>query len=192
MQKNGLILKTMKNKLFFFVIGCKPKGRFTEQHDVFLGIATHWEALIPEMKKSWPEAKGKIHIDSWREVTQIEEYALEIEERTAVFENTHQAFFINLGGYKPNDLEEYHYKMLLTGKNKAEVVKKAKQSAFYKHVGFKGAASHIDDQYGIDVDDLYPLEDLLSEKFKKEFRLKLSFHPEGKQDELHVGYLKIR
>ena len=192
MQENGLKTIQMENKLFFFIIGCKPEGRFTEQHDVFLGIATHWEALIPDMKKSWPEAQGKIHIDSWREVTQIDEYAIEIIPRNIANENELQAFFINLGGYKPHDLEEYHYKMLLIGKDKAEVIKKAKKSTFYKHFGFKGAESHIDDQYGIDVDDFYKLNDLLSEEHKTKFQIKISCNPDGKQDELHVGYLKIK
>jgi len=30
------------------------------------------------MKASWPEAKGKIHIDSWREVTLVDGYSIEI------------------------------------------------------------------------------------------------------------------
>ena len=181
----------MENKLFFIVLGCKPTGRFTEQHDVFLGIGTHWKALIPNMIESWPEAMGRIHVDSWREVTQIDDYAIEVVPKNTLINNTQQVFFINLGGYKPGDLEEYHYKMLIVAENKGTAIQKAKKTAFYKHFGFKGAASHIDDQYGIDVDDIYPLEDLLSNEFKDHFRIKISLQKDGKQDELHVGYLKI-
>jgi hypothetical protein len=65
-------------KLFMVVIGCKPKGRFTEQHDVFFGIGTTLKELLPEMKAFWPEAKGKIHIDSWREITTVENHSITI------------------------------------------------------------------------------------------------------------------
>ena len=56
---------------------------------------------------------------------------------------------------KENEFEEYHYKVLTVAQNKAEVIKKAKATSFYKHCGFKGATSHIDDKYGVDVDDIH-------------------------------------
>ena len=46
-------------KLFYIIIGCTPKGRHTEQHDVFFGIAENIRDLVPEMINFWPEAKGK-------------------------------------------------------------------------------------------------------------------------------------
>lgn len=38
--------------------------------------------------------------------------------------------FLNLGGYKENDLEEYHYKMIIVADNKTNAIKKAKETAF--------------------------------------------------------------
>ena len=67
-------------------------------------------------------------------------------------------FFINLGGYKENEFEEYHYKMLTACEDKSVAIQAAKQTAFYKHTGFKGATSHIDDKYGVDVDDILRLK----------------------------------
>jgi hypothetical protein len=59
------------------------------------------------MKAFWPEAKGKIHIDAWREVTIVDNFSIEIvaKKRFQII-----CFFINLGGYKENEFEEYHYK----------------------------------------------------------------------------------
>jgi hypothetical protein len=38
---------------------------------------------------------------------------------------------------------------------------------FLQHCGFKGAGvSHIDDKYGIDVDDLYKVTDILDSQLK--------------------------
>ena len=96
-------------------------------------------------------------------------YEITIVERgkAARKPGANRLYFINLGGYKENDLEEYHYKLLAVGADKGSAVKMARQTAFYKHTGFKGAASHIDDKYSIDVDDLYELKDILPSSMKK-------------------------
>ena len=173
------------------MIGCKPNGRFTEQHDIFFGVGNSLLELVPQMKAFWPEAKGKIHIDAWREVTVVDNHSIEIILKEHAIANVAQLFFINLGGYKENEFEEYHYKVLATGVTLAEAIKKAKVSSFYKHFGFKGATSHIDDKYGIDVDDILNVADILSNEFREKFALKISESNNNLVDELHVGYLKI-
>ena len=82
-------------------------------------------------------------------------------------------------------------KVVVVAKTKAEAIKKAKQTTFYKHCGFKGAESHIDDKYGIDVDDIHNIEDILSDKFKSQYRLKITKTNTNSEDEKHIGYLKI-
>ena len=67
-----------ENKLYMIMLGCRPEGRYTEQHDIFFGIATSLKGLIPNMKKFWPEAKGRIHIDAWREVSSVDNHLIEI------------------------------------------------------------------------------------------------------------------
>ena len=54
------------------MLGCTPKGRLTEQHDIFFGIGNSLTELIPYIKEFWPEAKGKIHIDAWQKITFID------------------------------------------------------------------------------------------------------------------------
>jgi len=98
---------------------------------------------------------------------------------------------LNLGGYKEGEFEEYHYKVLVVATTKGEAVKKAKQTTFYKHCGFKGAISHIDDKNGIDVDDIHNIEEILSEKFKLEYGLQIKKTNAISEDEKHIGYLKI-
>ena len=71
----------------------------------------------------------------------------------------------------------------MVAKTKAEAIKKAKQTTFYKHCGFKGATSHIDDKYGIDVDDIHNIEDILSDKFKSQYRLKITKNNATSEDE---------
>ena len=72
-----------------------------------------------------------------------------------------------------------------------EAIKKAKATSFYKHCGFKGATSHIDDKYGVDVDDIHEIEDILSPQFKEKFQLKISKSEFNQGDVLEIGYVKI-
>lgn len=178
-------------KLYMIMLGCKPKGRFTEQHDIFFGIGSSLLDLIPQIKEFWPEAKGKIHIDAWREVTMVDGHSITIVDSANAVPNDSQLFFINLGGYKENEFEEYHYKILATGTSLAQATKKAKATSFYKHYGFKGATSHIDDKYGIDVDDIFNVADILSAELKEKFALKISETKTELEDELHIGYVKL-
>ena len=60
------------------MLGCTPKGRFTEQHDIFFGIGSSLKELVPDMKDFWPEAKGRIHIDAWQKVTCIDDFDIEV------------------------------------------------------------------------------------------------------------------
>ena len=179
-------------KLFMVIIGCTPKGRFTEQHDVFFGIGKTLHELVDQMIDFWKEAEGKIHIDAWRQIKNVDGYVVEIKERSNVVNEARlKLFFINLGGYKENEFEEYHYKIVTAAKDKGEAIRKSKQTAFYKHCGFKGAESHIDDKYGIDVDDLYEIEDILPADTKEKYSISLSPAENALNDALQIGYLKI-
>lgn len=177
--------------LFMVMLGSKPYGRLTEQHDIFFGIGSNLKELVPAMKSFWPESKGRIHIDAWRKVSCVDDFKIEVVSCEENILNSEKLFFINLGGYKENEFEEYHYKVLTVGQNKAEAIKKAKDTSFYKHFGFKGATSHIDDKYGVDVDDIHEIEDILSPIFKKKFQLKIVKSDIYEEDTLEIGYLKI-
>jgi hypothetical protein len=179
-------------KLYMVLIGCKPEGRHTEQHDIFFGIAESMKALLPEIIAFWPEANGDLHIDGWREVHQVDGFEVKIKDRSAnKAEQFHQLFFINLGGYKENEFDEFHYKLLVAAADKAEAVKRSKSTAFYKHTQFDGAKSHIDDKYGVDVDDLYQIEEVLSESAKNQFSIVLIPSTDVREDQLHLGYFKL-
>jgi hypothetical protein len=180
-------------KLFMVLIGCKPDGRNTEQHDIFFSIADELKDLIPQFISFWPEAENKMHLDGWREVTQVngQNISIVLKKRMNSHSSTHKLFFINLGGYKHNEFEEFHYKTLVAAANKSVAIQQAKQTAFYKHTGFEGAPSHVDDKYGIDVDDVYEIEDILPAAIKNEYAIVLSPASVIKEDALHLGYFKL-
>jgi hypothetical protein len=182
----------MANKLYMILLGCKPKGRHTEQHDIFFTIGKSIKDIIPHIESFWKDG-GKIHIDAWREVSEVDGNAVTVIKKTTVDKVvSSKLFFLNLGGYKPGEFEEYHYKMLAVAEKKSDAIKQAKSTAFYKHTGFKGAASHIDDKYGIDVDDIYEITDILPTEIKAAFQLKITPNKKAKKDEWHLGYLNLK
>ncbi len=68
-------------KLYMLLLGCKPAKRNTEQHDIFFGIGSELKDLLQDIYNFWPEANKKIHIDAWREVTQVDNYNISIMPR---------------------------------------------------------------------------------------------------------------
>ena len=173
------------------LLGCKPDGRHTEQHDVFFGIGKSLSDLVPDILAFWPEADGKIHIDAWREVNAVDGYSIQVTPKGVSApkqETTHKLFFVNLGGYKEDDFEEYHYKCLSVAANTAEAIKQAKSQTFWKH----SISAHIDDKYGIDVDDIYEIEDVLAPHLKEQYVIMIK--KDGSvtsEDDLYPGYLKL-
>ena len=188
--------------LYMVQLGGRPKGRLIEQHDIFFGVANQVNELIADINNHWPEVKNKWHIDSYRAITRVDNYTIRLVESSQQVENTNdlKLFFINLGGYQQGSFEEFHYKLLIVATNQAEAVKQAKQSEFYKRFTFKdkssafNAASHIDDKFEVDIDDIYNVNDLIS-------NVKIIIEPLARaldksinviEDKKYVGYLSIK
>jgi hypothetical protein len=174
-------------KLFMILLGCKPPGRHVEQHDFFFGIAASLKDLADEMQAFWPEAKGRIHIDGWREVSAVEGYQVNIVPKQEAVSQSKKLFFINLGGYQPNKFEEQHYVILTAKDDGASALRDAKSTLFFQNSN----SSHVDDKYGIDVDDIYQIEDILLPKFKENYQIELVPADNLPEDEIHLGYLKM-
>jgi hypothetical protein len=183
----------MQVKLFMLMLGAKPQGRHTEQHDIFFVIAESINDVKLNIQAFWPEAEDKIHIDAWREVTSVEGHQISvIEKKTAIAPSPkHKLFFVNLGGYQENKFEEQHYVVLTVKENKSLAFREAKDTLFYQNNHIPGGTSHIDDKYGVDVDDLYEIEDILSAAQKEKYRIEIVPAKGLAEDEFHLGYLNL-
>jgi hypothetical protein len=178
-------------KLYMLLIGATLQGRNIEQHDVFFGIGNSIKELIPDVEAFWP-GNNKLHFDAWREVTNVNGYKVEVVQKNeSKQDSTFKLFFINLGGYKQNEFEEFHYKMVIAASDKSEAINLSKQTAFFRHTGFKGATSHIDDKFGIDVDDIHEIIDILPAAIKEKYSLLISAADPLTDDEIHLGYFKL-
>ena len=175
------------------LLGCKPQGRHTEQHDILFAIGNSPKDLIDQINSFWPEAEGRIHVDAWREVTTVDGYKIEVIEKSKAVKPTTDAklFFINLGGYSKDIFDEQHYILLSVNPDSGSAIKNAKQTLFFQQNGFKGAASHVDDKYGIDVDDLYEVKDILLPAQKELYTIQITPASNLHDDEIHLGYFKL-
>lgn len=174
------------------LLGSKAPNRNVEQHDYFFGIASSVKELIPGIKAFWPEAGNSIHVDGWREVTNVEGYKINIvlKEEDKVL-SPHKLFFVNLGGYQAHKLEEQHYVILTVQEDYKQAVKHAKNTLFFKSNNMKGANSHIDEKYGIDVDDVYRLEDILDASYKEKYKIEIVPDTGLPEDEIYLGYFTL-
>ena len=113
-----------------------------------------------------------------------------VEKNSEISEN--QLFFINLGGYQAGKFEEFHQQYLMVGRSMAEIIKRVKQTEFYKTMGFANAVSHIDDKHGVDIDDIFNVNDILPLEMKEKFSIVLEKSENAVQENFtHIGYLKI-
>ena len=187
--------------LFMVQLGGRPKGRLIEQHDIFFGVGNHVNELIVDINKHWPEVKNKWHIDSYRAISKVDNYAIKLVESSSQAESANdlKLFFINLGGYQRGSFEEFHYKLLIVAATQADAIKQAKQSEFYKAFTYKdkespfNAASHIDDKFEVDIDDIYNVNDLISNvRLLIEPITNESHELVNADDKEYVGYLSIK
>jgi hypothetical protein len=73
-----------------------------------------------------------------------------------------------------------------------EIVKRAKATEFYKTMGFEGAVSHIDDKHGVDIDDIFNVNDILPASMKEKYSIVLTrSDAENQENPMGLGYLKI-
>jgi len=177
------------------MLGSKPAGRHTEQHDIFFGIASSLKELIPNIRTFWPEAGDKVHVDAWREVTNVDGYKVKVSLRTesdsSPFKKLRQLFFINLGGYREKVFAEQHFNLLCVNEDKASALKKAKETLFFRFNHFGVAAAHVDDKYGIDVDDIDEIADILPYEHRENYKIDLIPSLDFTEDEIHLGYLSL-
>lgn len=177
------------------LLGSKAPQRNVEQHDFFFGIAPDLLALIPAMQAFWPEAGNSLHIDGWREVTQVEDYKILIHQKNSLqTTDSKRLFFVNIGGYTTGKLEEQHYTLLTVQPDRKSTIKTATLTDFFKNSSIKAiksAAAHIDEKYGIDVDEVYKIEDLLTTQDKALYQIQLIPNAGGHPDTIHLGYLKL-
>jgi hypothetical protein len=87
-----------------------------------------------------------------------------------------------------------NYTLLTVQDDRKWAVKAATLTEFFKRntiAKLKGAAAHIDEKYGVDVDEIYRIDDLLSDEDKALYHIQLIPDQDQTEDIIHLGYLKL-
>jgi hypothetical protein len=222
---DGANSKTTTPALFTVLLGCKPKGRNVEQHDVFFGVAEKLDDLSDKIKEFWYKTmldevvkaikkdlpgidastlannllkqlskRDKVHIDAWTKVEYVDGYKVKLQPKSSgVAPGEQKLFFINLGGYKENEFEEFHKKLFVVAPAVSAALEKIMSHDFMKEysaasLGIAGGP-HLDDQYKIefDADDIV----CVSEAVGDEYVLMLEPTDATVPNELVIGYTHI-
>jgi hypothetical protein len=211
--------------LFAILLGCKPKGRNVEQHDVMFAVARSLNELTDSIKDFWYSAmiheinvkvkklvpgidtarlseelknsfsrRDKVHIDAWTKVEFVDGYRIRILKKTdGRAPSNVKLFFLNLGGYKEDEFEEFHKKLFVVAGATSEAINKVMNVSFMKEyspdeLGIAGSA-HLDDKYKLDfeADDVICVSDALD----GDYTIELVSTENASPNEMSVGYIKL-
>lgn len=210
--------------LYCILLGCTPKGRHTEQHDVMFAVAHSVEELYAEMKLFWYRPmvedvsravkkaipgfdvktfgsdllatlskRDKVHIDAWMKVEYAGGYKIAVRKKTANEQkDAPRLYFVNLGGYKEGEFEEFHKKLFVVATGVTDVVTQLRNHEFMRQftppaLGTK-AKAHFDDKHKIefDADDIVCVADTISD-----YEIALERTDSMGENETMIGYVPL-
>lgn len=133
--------------LFLVVLGGRMEGCLIEQHDVRLVVGTCLEATIPELRRQWRGLRRGLHIDSWVRVERLEGYRVSLRPTPSSDPSVagERLWFVNIGGYDPDQLLEQHAFGLFVARSAQAARAKARRTLLTA-----AAQQHKDDLRAVD------------------------------------------
>ena len=130
------MLNRKNNYLFLVVLGGKAKKANVELHDVRWVIGSKIEDTYEVLRKDWFGSREGLHIDSFKKINYVDGYKINLkniengESKNNVFITRNipkmNLWFVNIGGYDPNSMQEKHEFGLVVAKSPLEAKNKAK------------------------------------------------------------------
>ncbi len=114
----------MPGLLMFYVGGTAP-GANIELHDVQFAAADRPEEAYPLLREKWFGDKRKVHVDGYARIDWADGYDVSLEP--APFAGEEKLFFVNVGGYRSDELAELHQFGLFVARSADEAKDKAKR-----------------------------------------------------------------
>jgi hypothetical protein len=92
--------------LFLVVLGGRIAGAHIELHDVRFVAGTSIDDTLPALRRQWFGARKGLHLDSWMAVRFVDGYRVGL--RPEPFAGPERLWFVNMGGYDPQQMAELH------------------------------------------------------------------------------------
>ena len=122
--------------LYLVVLGGRAKKANIELHDVRWVVGSKIEDTYDTLRKDWFGSQKGLHIDSYKKIKYIDGYKInlinfekdKIDEKQLVKKNKAKKhlWFVNIGGYQHNSMQEKHEFGLVTASTKFEAQNIAK------------------------------------------------------------------
>lgn len=113
-------------KLFMFYVGGNCGNSNVELHDVRFSIGETPDECRDDLRKQWWGDPKSLHLDCWGEVEQADGYDVAItRDPPRAGAGAEKLFFVNLGGYDPEEFSELHKNILLVASNAKAATAKA-------------------------------------------------------------------
>jgi hypothetical protein len=99
-------------KLFMFYVGGNCGNSNVELHDVRFSIGETPEDCHDDLRQQWWGKPEGLHLDCWGEVEQADGFDITLTTEKPR-DRLEKLFFVNLGGYDPDEFSELHKNILL-------------------------------------------------------------------------------
>lgn len=130
--------------LFVVYVGGKTPTSLIEVHDIHFAIGETIEETYDQLRQQWWGTPGSLHLDAWGMVKNVDGFDIILKnEPVKVKEN--KLFFLNLGGYNPNEFTELHKNMFVVAADEGEAKIKAKKTISDWQVPHKDYLYAMDD-----------------------------------------------
>lgn len=129
--------------LFLVVLGGRSAGAHIELHDVRFVAGASIDDTLPALRRQWFGSRKGLHLDSWMTVRFVDGYRVEL--RSEPFTGPERLWFVNMGGYDPQQLAELHAFGLVVATSR-QAAKAAARRRFLP----EALERHKDDLHGVE------------------------------------------
>ena len=122
--------------LFLVVLGGRAKKANVELHDVRWVVGSKIEDTFDVLRNDWFGNFEGLHIDSYKKINHVDGYKINLKNienkklKNIRFNDFNDSkkylWFVNIGGYDPNSMQEKHEFGLVVASSKLEAKNKAK------------------------------------------------------------------
>ncbi|TVS11093.1 MAG: DUF1543 domain-containing protein [Wenzhouxiangella sp.] len=163
--------------LFAVLLGGRAAGCRVELHDVAFAVGQSLEDTHEQLLGQWFGQPQGLHVDAYAVVDQVEGYRVRLE-RQPPDQPEQRLYFINIGGYRPNEFAEQHAYALLAAANKAKAKARAKRTLLPGHDS-------------VHKDDLYEVDDVLEIRTAAAWHVHLVADPSATAPRVVNGYFPL-
>lgn len=142
-------------KLYAVYLGGYAPGCNVEVHDMVFVTGKTFEDTWPSLFQKWfLKHYDRFHYDGYQELRIVDNHRIRLISSKS--KSDLKLYYVHLGGYNPDELNEYHKNMFLVASDKTQAKKRARESWTTVEVPHKDLQCDIEACIEInEIDNLY-------------------------------------